>query len=340
MNGRLMAAEMAEQPAVLRALLLRQAEVADTVRGVLPRSCYGVTLLARGSSDNAALYGRYVLEMAMRRPAALASPSLHTLYNAGIDHSGFLAIAVSQSGQTPEIVSVLERMRNSGASTLAIVNRDDSPLAAVAAGVIDLGAGAEEAVPSTKTFTATLAVLAMVAAAAGAVPWADEELQSVPDAVSQVLADESHAIRVASVLDRCDRMLAIARGIMLAAASETALKIRETTSLFAEAASVADLRHGAIAGVTDRVPVLAFSGGGRPATDVETMAAELQARGVCVARISPDSDADLRLPTAIPEALQPIPASVRGQQLALQTARSRGLDPDAPEGLSKVTLTR
>lgn len=340
MNGALMAAEMREQPAVLGSLVHRQPEISEVVRAVTPRDLHGVALIARGSSDNAALYGRYLLEMVMRRPVSLASPSVHTLYRADVDHSGYLAIAVSQSGQTPEIVSVLERMRASGAHTLAIVNSRDSPLAAVAQGVIELRAGDEHAVPSTKTFTATLLTLALMASVNGAAPWTQDELCSIPERCAELLGDEGRVNDVVALLTGCDRMVAIARGILLAAASETALKIRETASLFAEASSVADLRHGPIAAVIQGVPVLAFSSPGPAAADVATMVAELRARGLPVATIGASDDADLSLPSELPEALQPITASIRGQQVALCTALARGLDPDAPAGLSKVTLTR
>jgi glucosamine--fructose-6-phosphate aminotransferase (isomerizing) len=155
-----------------------------------------------------------------------------------------------------------------------------------------------------------------------------------------VLADVEPAVAVAHKLGDADRMLAVARGILLSAASETALKIRETTSLFAEALSVADLRHGPIAAVTPAVPVLAFAAEGPTAADVSAMVDELRSRGVSVSRVTPEPDAELPLPARVPEVLQPILASVRGQQLALHAALAHRLDPDAPAGLSKVTLTR
>jgi glucosamine--fructose-6-phosphate aminotransferase (isomerizing) len=340
MNGALMAAEMAEQPRVLAELLLRRGELVDAVRQVLPAHLCGVILVARGSSDQAALYGRYLLEMVSGRPVALASPSLHTLYRAPVDHSGYLAIAVSQSGRTPEIISVLERMRDTGARTIAIVNAASSPLCGVADVVIDVGAGEERAVPATKTYTATVLALSLLAGSMGTVPWTDAEVAQVPDLVAQALADDAPARAVAECLSGADRVLATARGILLSAASETALKIRETTSLFAEALSVADLRHGAIAAVTTDVPVLAFAAPGPPAGDVDNLVSELRARGVRVSVISPDPGADLSLPATLPETLQPVVAAVRGQQIAMHCARARRLDPDAPHGLSKVTLTR
>lgn len=335
-----MAAEMAEQPSVLERLVARRGEVTASVGALLPEHLCGTVLLARGSSDTAALYGRYLFEMASGRPVALASPSLHTLYRISADHRGYLAVGISQSGRTPEIVSVLERMRATGARTVAIVNESPSPLGDVADVVIDLSAGNEVAVPATKTFTATLLALALVAAAMGSVPWNDDDLGALPAQVRRALVDDDRVGMVAHRLDGADRILTVARGPLLAAAAETALKIRETSAIFAEAFSAADLRHGPIAAVTPDVPVLAFSTAGPAADDVAALCTVLRERGVTVSTIGTEPDADLSLPRDVPETLQPIVAAVRGQQIAMATALARNRDPDAPAGLTKVTLTR
>ena len=340
MNGENMAAEMAEQPVVLERMVQRRETIIASVRPLLPEHLCGTVLLARGSSDTAALFGRYLFEMASGRPVALASPSVHTLYRAVADHRGYLAVGISQSGRTPEVVSVLERMRATGARTVAIVNAPASPLGDAADVVIDLSAGGELAIPATKTFTATLMALALVASAMGPVPWTDADLLALPEHVSQVLDDRYRADGIAHRLDVADRVLTVARGPMLAAASETALKIRETSAIFAEAFSAADLRHGPIAAVTSDVPVLAFSAPGPAAGDVAELCALLRSRGATVSTISPEPGADLPLPGAVPEALQPVVAAVRGQQIALSAALARNLDPDVPTGLTKVTLTR
>ena len=156
--------EMAEQPEVLARLLSRRIEV-----GV--EAPAGTIIVARGSSDHAAVYGRYLLELATRRPVALAAPSLFTRYGAETDASGWLVVGVSQSGKTPEIVDVVERLRATGGHAIAITNNGDSPLAEAAETVIELGAGAENAVPATKTFTAQMAAFAVLANALGDVPW-------------------------------------------------------------------------------------------------------------------------------------------------------------------------
>jgi glucosamine--fructose-6-phosphate aminotransferase (isomerizing) len=205
--------------------------------------------------------------------------------------------------------------------------------------VIDLSAGGELAIPATKTFTATLLALALVAAAMGPLPWSDSDLTALPEHVGEVLDDRYRADVIARRLDGANRVLTVARGPLLAAASETALKIRETSAIFAEAFSAADLRHGPIAAITTEVPVLAFSAPGPAASDVAELCAVLRDRGATVSTISPEPGSDLPLPPAVPEALQPVVAAVRGQQIALSAALARHLDPDAPTGLTKVTLT-
>ena len=338
-TGSLMAAEMAEQPAVLQRLLDRRAELRGVVRSVVPRRLCGISLVARGSSDHAALYGRYVLELAAARPAAMAAPSLQTLYQADVDHRGYLVIAISQSGRTPEIVRVVERMRRSGARTLAIVNDARSPLAAASHAVICLDAGQELAVPATKTFTATVFALGLVAAALGTVPWSDRAAAVLPAAVAGVLADDAPAEHAAQRLVAANRVLVTGRGLLMSAAAETALKIRETSAVFAEALSTADLRHGPIAAVTPDVPVVALTAGGPPTADVDDLVRGLRERAVDVTLVAPGPGATVPLPSDLPEALQAVTASIRGQQLARHLALARNLDPDAPEGLTKVTMT-
>ena len=339
MIGQLMAAEMAEQPDVLRRLVGRRAAIAAQVRAVRPERLDGITLVARGSSDNAAIYGRYLFELAARRPAGLAAPSLHTMYGAAVDLAGYIAVGISQSGQTPEIVTVLRRMRERGARTIAIVNAAGSPLADVADATVELGAGDERAVPATKTFTATLVALALVAGGLGEVPWEDAELDSLPTQAGALLADQASADRVAASLDGADRLVVTGRGLLLVAAVETALKIRETSAVLAEGISPADLSHGPIAAVGKGFPVLAVIGD-PPEPGAQEMVDTLRRRGARVLVLSPAAGADCSLPPAVRPALLPMLAVVRGQQIAAAVARRRNLDSDAPAGLSKVTLTR
>jgi len=339
-KGSRMAAEMAEQPQVIAALAARRLELVDRISSILPPELAGTVLLARGSSDHAAVYGRYVLELASGRPVSLAAPSLHTLYGAKVDYSGYLAVAVSQSGRTPEIVTVLERMKEGGARCLAITNTSDSPLGNVADMVLELGAGPEEAVPATKTFSAQIVAFALVAEALGAVPWQGSDWELVRAQVEQVLGDDDPAKQVAETIGDAEGLISVGRGFLYSAALEAALKLKETTSILAEGYSAADLRHGPIAVATSGLPVLAFIAPGPAASDMHELVSWLDQRGARVLAVSEEAGAALPLPSGLPEMLVVVPAIVRAQQVALWLARHRGIDPDAPSGLSKVTFTQ
>lgn len=343
MAGAWMGAEMAEQPAVLGAFAARRSELGERLRAAAPDPLHGVLLIARGSSDNAAVYGRYVLEIATGRPVGLAAPSIQTLYGARVDYHGYLAIAVSQSGETPEIVTVLESAMRSGAVGVAVTNDAASPLAVAADVVLALEAGDERAVPATKTVTAQLAAFAVLAEALGGLGCSAADWDRMPAAVQAVLDDPDPAAAAAEVIGAAPGIITVGRGLLYGTALEAALKLKETTSILAEGYSAADLRHGPIAVVERDFPVLAFSAAGPAAADMHALCAELEARGADVLRVSDDPAAALSLgggaSDGLPEPLAVLPATVRAQQVALALARLRGLDADAPPGLTKVTPT-
>ena len=340
MSGERMRAEMAEQPDALRRLAERFDDDVATVRSVLPDPLAGVVFLARGSSDNAAVYGRYLAELASGRPAGLAAPSLHTLYDARAKYGGFLVVAISQSGETPEIVTVCRRLGEAGARTVAIVNEANSPLGNAADATLALGVGPERAVPATKTVTGQMLAVAAVAAATGPVPFDKQQLDAMPGAVAAVLGDLEPAHRLAARWAHAARLFVAARGLLYAAALEAALKIKETTGILAEGISAADLRHGPIGVAAGDVPVLALDGGGAGREDVREVAELARERGAPVALCGDAQDADLPIPWGLPEALTVFPATARAQQLAAAMAAARGVDPDAPAGLTKVTATQ
>ena len=339
MNGTRMAAEMAEQPARLAQLIARFDAIAERVRAVAPAPLNGITIVARGSSDNAAVYGRYLLEAATGRPISLAAPSLHTLYEVDVDYTGQLVIAVSQSGATPEIVRTLQALQDGGGSGLAITNDPGSPLAQAAGATVELEMGPERAVPATKTVTGQLTAFAIIAAALGRVPFTREQLAATPDQVRATLADLGPAAAAAQELAGASQLIVVARGYLFAAALETALKIKETCSLLADGYSAADLRHGPIAAVTRGLPVIALCTSGRAHADVAELVAEIRARHANVLVVGDGDRADVPLPAAVPESLAPIVAVVRGQQLAHELATALGHDPDSPPGLTKITAT-
>ncbi len=335
-----MEAEIAEQPLTLEALIRRRTELQPAITRCFQAPLAGTVIVARGSSDHAATCGRYLLEVATHRPVASASPSVHLLYGAVVDFSGYVVIAVSQSGRTPEIASFLQRAQTSGARTIAITSDADSPLAEVADTVISLGTGAEKAVPATKTVTAEIAAFAMIAQAVGDVGITDRDWAALPDEVAEVVADPEPCRALASWALAADRRFAtVARGYLYGAAAESALKVEETTSILASAFSAADLRHGPIAIAPTGIPILAFSHPGPAAEDVRDVVVDLRRRGAAVRLAGPVADSSADWSAQAPEALAPVLAVVRGQQLALELARQLGRDPDFPQGLTKVTIT-
>ncbi|MBO0821446.1 MAG: SIS domain-containing protein, partial [Nocardiopsaceae bacterium] len=304
-----------------------------------PGGLAGTVLVARGSSDNVAVYGRYLLEMATRRPAGLAAPSVHTRYHADVDFTGYLALALSQSGATPEIVEVAARMHRAGAVVVGITNEPDSPLAQTCDLTLLTDAGRERAVPATKTVTAQLLAVAAVAAAFDPELVADGDLRALPEAAAAVVAAPEPASAVARRWGQARGLVVTGRGLAYAAALETALKIKESARVHAEGLSSADLLHGPIAVVDSGLPVLLMAGGERFAVDDHALTERLSATGVPHAVCGAWPDADLPLPAGASEVTAPILATIWGQRLALAASLLRGLDPDAPEGLSKVTAT-
>jgi glucosamine--fructose-6-phosphate aminotransferase (isomerizing) len=339
MYGKRMAAEMAEQPERLRQLTGRCEVIGEQIRAVAPKPLNGITIVARGSSDHAAVYGRYLLEAATGKPVSLAAPSLHTLYGVNADYSGQLVIAVSQSGATPEIVQTLRALQDGGGSGLAITNDPQSDLARTAGDAVELGMGEEQAVPATKTVTGQMTALAIVASALGNVLFTRKELDGLPNWAQAVLDDSGPVASAVEAFTDKSRLIVVARGYLFAAALETALKLKETSSLFADGYSAADLRHGPIASVTHGLPVVAMCARGPALSDVESLVEQLRARGARVMMIGSSKDADVQLPADVPESLTPIIAVVRGQQLAYELALRLGYDPDSPKGLTKVTPT-
>ena len=232
MTGELMLSEMREQPDVLARVIARTGKIREQVRAIVPGRLDGIVLVGRGSSDNAAMLGRYACELAAHRPAGLAAPSLHTRYSSPVDYRGYLVIGLSQSGATPEVVSTCARMCESGAVVVAVTNDDSSALAGVSDLVISTQAGAELAVPATKTVVAEMALVLIIAGALDDGLDGASGLDRVPAAVEAVLADELPAFALAEAWSGYERLLVTARGLAYAAALETALKIKETGTRF------------------------------------------------------------------------------------------------------------
>jgi glucosamine--fructose-6-phosphate aminotransferase (isomerizing) len=338
-----MRTEIGEQPQALRAtlseLLPRAGEVAAVAEGTRQ-----VLFIARGTSDNAAVYGSYLLQVYADRLATLASPSVATTYRSRADLSGILAVALSQSGRTEEIVETLDWARRCGARTLAITNSAASPLADTADLALVTEAGAERAVPATKTFITQLAALAVLGLGLGAqVDPAD--LGQVPDEIERMLAEPGDIEGAAAALAGATGMVVSGRGLAYATALEIALKLKEACYLHAMGLSYADLLHGPIAVVDAQTPAIVVAASGGPALDgAVKLAKRVTGAGALALGIGGGPDlarASTRaLPgPRLPEWLAPIGLIVPGQLLTEALARQLGLNPDSPRGLSKVTQT-
>jgi glucosamine--fructose-6-phosphate aminotransferase (isomerizing) len=328
-----MADEMHETPAALRRLLATRSRIAAALRDV-PRPPAGFVLVGRGSSEHAALYGRYLLEMGTRRPASLFPPSLAGAAGA---YQGYVAIAISQSGETADVVTALEALAQAGAFTVGLTAWPDSPLGSAADVVIDLCTGPERAVPATKTFVASLAALALVAETLGIVPWAPEGWGEMIGAVDEVLADQASPERASVRFGPNDSVACVGRGLLKPVAREAALKLQEAALLHADAYSAISFHHGPIATAGPDRPLIGFAGTGPGGDDTRRLLRRVRLWGSQTVLVDQSPTADVPLPADVPIGLLPLPAAVRAQQLALAVALRRGLDPDEPPGLTKVT---
>ncbi|MFD9221983.1 SIS domain-containing protein [Streptomyces sp. NPDC060064] len=342
--GRIMSGEMAEQPAVLRRILeegapkIREAAAAISARG--PRF---VLLTARGTSDNAALYAKYLLEIQLGLPCGLTSMSTTTAYGARPDLTDVLVITVSQSGGSPDLVASTKAAREAGAITLAVTNNADSPLAAVSEFHIDILAGPENALPATKTYTASLLALYLFVEGLRGGDGAAAKL--LPELAAQILSRQDEVRQLASRYRFAERMVITSRGYGYPTAKEAALKLMETSYIPALAYSGADLLHGPLAMVDNISPVIAVVTDGKGGEALQPVLDRLRGRGADLVVIGPKLQVDAAsagfvLPVdGVPEELQPILEILPLQLLAYEVTIARGQDPDAPRALAKVTET-
>jgi glucosamine--fructose-6-phosphate aminotransferase (isomerizing) len=337
--------EIREQPEVAARLLEESKPAVDAIaarfRQMRPK---GLVIAARGSSDHAALYAKYLFGRRNRALVALAAPSLFTRYASPPSLEGQCVIGISQSGESPDVIAVIEEAARQGAMTVAITNVADSRLAAKSELVISLHAGVEHSVPASKTYTASLLALALMSQAIDP----DEEfgaaIRKVPASIAGALKVEETLVPLASALAG-PRAIVLGRGFNFSTAEEVALKLTETSYLLARAWSVADFEHGPIAVVEPGFPVLLVGGGGSVEADLESIAARLVDYGCRVIGLFDCSSAPSGLEatavhdSGLPEELTPLTLGVLGQLLASRVALSRGVDPDRPRALRKITRT-
>ena len=342
--------EIREQPEALERLLAAvQDDVAPIAAAIARRPPSFALIAARGTSDNAARYAQYVFGGRLGLPVALAAPALTSVYGSEsqLTIREALVIGISQSGQSPDIVAVLEAARSHGSPAVAITNDLASPLADAADFVIDLRAGEERAVAATKTYTTSLAAIAALAAAIGGrdgAPDDAEPLRAIPDLMAEAIALAFADVPALDDHRSARHVLAVGRGVNLATACETALKVRELCAVVAEGFSPADLLHGPIAATLPGTPALVTAFAGPARESIEDVVAALEQRSAEVTVITDrpgivGRHSILRTPPVAQEWLTPLVAVVPGQVYALRQAVLRGRDVDQPVGLTKVTST-
>jgi glucosamine--fructose-6-phosphate aminotransferase (isomerizing) len=301
-----------------------------------------VLIAARGTSDHAAIYAQYLFGIHLGMPVGLATPSILSVYGAELRLARTLVIGISQSGASPDIVGVLEEGRRRGVPTVAITNDPASVLAGVADEVIDLGVGPELAVAATKTYTAELLVLYLLALALKGEESLGNEVRGLPELSREVLEaswEGTERYRYA------EYMVVTSRGYNLATAEEAALKLMETTYVVAQAFSAADLRHGPMAMIGQDFPVVVIAPPGKVQQDLRSLVGSLKDRGAEFVAISDDrsildrASAKFDVQVRCPDELSPILYAVPIQLFAENLAHLKGLNPDSPRGLSKVTET-
>ena len=337
--------EISEQPAALaRTIEAERAKVGRLGEFLKKRDVDLIVLVARGSSDNAALFGRYLLEVTTGIPVSLAAPSVHTLYGARLNLSRALVVGVSQSGEGEDINLVLENARRGGAYTVGITNEAASSMTSVVDETLLTHGGRERSVAATKTFTGQLMLFHMLAAAlceSGRAP----DYERIPEYAERALELRPAVEELVERYVFMENCAVVGRGLVYANAYELALKLMETCYVVAERFSSADFLHGPVAMVERHFPVVLFAPPGVMLGGVRDLAKRLRELRADTLAITGDAETAglctraVRLPAEIDEFLAPVPYIIPGQLFAALLAAAKGLDPDAPRSLSKVTRT-
>lgn len=333
--------EIREQPDVVARTLASNQEQARRV-AALSSGCSHAVIAGRGTSDNAGRYAQYVWGSRNGLSVGLTTPSLFSVYDRPPRLDGALVVGISQSGESPDIVSVLEEGRSQGRPTVAITNERDSPLADFADVVIDIEAGEERAVAATKSYTAQLTVIAMISEA---MTGKGDDLATLPGWVAGALDQEQMTGEMSRTVAEMEHCAVLGRGFNQSTAFEWALKLQELAHVVAQPFSTADFLHGPVAVLEPDYPVLAVTALGPAADDVVAVLRRCAEAGALLTVIGNDPRIEgvaasyLRFGSDVEEWLSPIPSIVIAQLFSYHLTLAKGLDPDAPRGLRKITRT-
>ncbi len=341
----LMLAEIQQQPTTLERTIKREGKrikrFAESIENHRPNL---IVLVARGSSDNAALFGRYLLEISTGIPVSLAAPGVHTLYQTRMRLENALVIGISQSGEGTDVNMVLENSKRSGARTIAITNEDGSAMTQIADETFLIHAGRERSVAATKTYTGQLIIFHMLAAALNS-NQGFSEVEQLPELAAQALALRPEIETMVERYAFMNQCVVVGRGLNYANAYEFAIKLMETCYVVAERFSSADFLHGPIAMVERGFPAFLFAPPGKTLSGMQDLLEKLTKLGAETVVISSEQTAlklatrALKIASRIPERLTPIPYIIPAQLFAALLAKAKGLSPDSPRSLAKVTKT-
>jgi glutamine---fructose-6-phosphate transaminase (isomerizing) len=342
----LMLEEIRQQPDALARLLQSERSRMQKIGEILRRrSIRLIVLVARGSSDNASLFGRYLLEITTGIPVSLAAPSVYTVYGAKMRLENALVVGVSQSGEGEDINRVLTDARSAGAFTIGITNEAESSMVKVVDEALLLQGGKERSLAATKTFSGQMMMFYLLAEAlAGNVPQI-AGYEGIPDFCATALAHETQIRELVQRYTFMENCVVLGRGLLYGNAYELALKLMETCYVVAERFSTADFFHGPLAMIERHFPTIMFSAPGAMMSSVKTLATRLkELNAETLAITSEDGLAEscsqaVRMDPTIGEFLAPIPYIIPAQIFAALLAEAKGLDPDKPRSLSKVTRT-
>lgn len=338
--------EIHQQPALIRELVNKPQEpIKVLVKEIKDRGITHVFIAARGTSDNAGRYAKYLLGAHNQMVVSLATPSLFTIYGQPPKLSNTLVLGISQSGKSPDIVSVLKEGQRQGTLTAAITNYPESDLGKAADIVLELKAGEELSLAATKTYTAQLTTLAILSAALDNTCQVQEDLKALPDKIDLIFENEALFDDLAERYRYMTHCVTIGRGFNYASAFEFSLKLKELTYTIAEPYSSADFLHGPVALMERGFPAFVIAPEGKMNAEMKMMIEKVENRLAEVILISNQPellemvDHSMKLPTGIPEWLSPISAILPAQMFAMYLAHTRGFDVDNPRGLNKVTET-
>ena len=341
----LMLQEIAQQPAALEKTIAEEGEkIRRLGKSIGQREIDLIVLVARGSSDNAALFGRYLLEITTGIPVSLSAPSVHTLYQAKLNLKRALVVGVSQSGEGEDINRVLENARASGALTIGITNEPGSSMVKLVDETLLMHGGRERSVAATKTFTGQMILFYMLAGALSR-DGCKIDYQNIPALADRALEQKPAIVELVQRYVFMENCVVVGRGLAYANAYEFALKLMETCYVVAERFSSADFLHGPVAMIERHFPVVLFAPPGVMLQSTKELIGRLRELRADTLTITSDMNTaamcsrSIIMPREIDEFLAPIPYIIPAQMFAALLAEAKGLDPDAPRSLSKVTRT-